>query len=328
MNKMLIYAIIIFTIFLSACQIDEKEQSGNPVIEGWYADPEGIIFQQQYWIYPTYSAPYAEQTFMDAFSSPDLVNWTRHPRIIDTASIQWADSALWAPSPVYVNDKYYLFFAANDIQNSEALGGIGVGVSDHPAGPFKDAIGNPLIGRFHNGAQPIDAHVFIDDDQQAYLYYGGWRHCNVAKLNPDLISFEVFDDGTIFKEVTPEGYVEGPCMIKRNGKYYFMWSEGNWTGPDYSVAYAISNTPTGPFKREGTILQQDMNIATGAGHHSVIHIPDSDIWYIVYHRRPLAETDRNHRVTCIDRLYFDQDGKIKPVDISHEGVDKRMLDSL
>jgi len=133
-------------------------------------------------------------------------------------------------------------------------------------------------------------------------------------------------DSSLFKEITPEGYVEGPMMFKRNGKYYFMWSEGGWTGPDYSVAYAISDSPFGPFKRIGKILQQDSTVATGAGHHSVIHDELHDLWYIVYHRRPLTETDANHRVTCIDEMKFDKNGLILPVNITFQGVKQQVLE--
>lgn len=104
-----------------------------------------------------------------------------------------------------------------------------------------------------------------------------------------------------------------------------MWSEGGWTGPDYRVAYAIGDSPFGPFERIGTILEQDAAVARGAGHHSVLQIPGSNEWYIVYHRRPLAETDGNHRVTCIDKMEFDENGLIKPVKITFEGVKKQLL---
>jgi beta-xylosidase len=114
-------------------------------------------------------------------------------------------------------------------------------------------------------------------------------------------------------------------MLKRKGKYYFTWAEGGWTGPDYSVAYAIADSPLGPFKRIGKILQQDLKVATGSGHHSFIHIPGSDEWYIVYHRRPLNETDRNHRVLCIDKLNFTEEGLIEPVKLTFEGVSKRKI---
>jgi hypothetical protein len=99
-----------------------------------------------------------------------------------------------------------------------------------------------------------------------------------------------------------------------------MWSEGGWTGPDYSVAYAVADTPFGPFERVGKILQQDSTIATGAGHHSIIHVSDKNKWFIIYHRRPLGETDGNHRVTCIDEMSFDDKGFIKPVKMTNDGV--------
>ncbi|MES2733693.1 MAG: glycoside hydrolase family 43 protein [Bacteroidota bacterium] len=307
----------------------EKEakatKSGNPVFPGWYADPEGIIFGKQYWIYPTFSAKYEQQVFFDAFSSPDLVHWTKHNRILDTTQVKWANRAMWAPAVIEKGGKYYLFFGANDIQNDHESGGIGVAVANNPAGPFKDYLGKPLIAQFQNGAQPIDQFVFKDKTGQYYLFYGGWSHCNVAKLKEDFTGFTPFEDGTTFKEITPKGYVEGPFMFIRNGKYYFMWSEGGWTGPDYSVAYAMADSPFGPFERIGKILQQDPKVAKGAGHHSVIQIPGKDQWYIVYHRRPLTETHGDHRETCIDEMYFDEKGFIKPVIITKEGVSKQLL---
>jgi beta-xylosidase len=302
-----------------------KARSGNPIFPGWYADPEGAVFGNNYWVYPTYSVAYDQQVFLDAFSSPDLVNWTRHSRIVDTNAVQWARRAMWAPAIVEKSSRYFLFFSANDIQKDTELGGIGVAVAEKPDGPFKDYLGKPLIGQFHNGAQPIDQFVFQDKDKQYYMIYGGWRHCNIARLKADFTGFLPFEDGRTFAEITPEGYVEGPFMFLRDGKYYFMWSEGGWGGPNYSVAYAIAQSPLGPFKRIGKILQQDTKVATGAGHHSVIHVPKGDRWYIVYHRRPLGETDPNHRVTCIDEMSFDESGFIKPVKITFEGVEKQPL---
>jgi len=176
-----------------------------------------------------------------------------------------------------------------------------------------------------NGAQPIGQFVFRDDDGQDYLVYGGWSHCNLTRLKPDFAGLLPFPDGSTFKEITPKGYVEGPMMFRKDGKCYFMWSEGGWTGPNYSVAYAIADSPLGPFQRIGKVLQQDPSVATGAGHHSVLHAPGSDDWYIVYHRRPLGETDANHRVTCIDRMEFDAEGRIKPIQITRGGVLRRPL---
>lgn len=94
-----------------------QSKSGNPVFEGWYADPEGVVFEKEYWIYPTYSAPYDEQIFIDAFSSKNLVEWTKHHSVLSAKDVNWAKRAMWAPAVVQANEKYYLFFGANDIQS-------------------------------------------------------------------------------------------------------------------------------------------------------------------------------------------------------------------
>jgi beta-xylosidase len=303
----------------------------NPITHDWYADPEGVIFDGQYWIYPTYSARYEQQVFMDAFSSTDLATWKKHPRIIDTSVIKWARMAMWAPAVIKKDKQYFLFFSANDIQSKQrngiqddTLGGIGVAVSDHPGGPFKDHLGKPLINHFYNNAQPIDQFVFKDTNGQYYIIYGGWGRCNIAKLNETFTGLVPFSDSMPVKEITPAGYVEGPVMFIRNGKYYLMWSEGGWTNGTYKVAYGISDNVMGPFERKATILEADEKIATGAGHHSVINIPGTDEWFIVYHRRPIPNKDRDHRVVCIDRLYFDESGKIKNVQMSFEGVRRKL----
>lgn len=356
--KKVAFAAILFLLAGSAVaqniRPDYKSQnlSGNPVIEGWYADPEGVIYGDEFWIFPTWSdewkqytpskltatqkelqkntinPQYLKQTYLDAFSSKDLITWTKHPRVLDVEDISWAAYSIWAPSVIHANNQYYLFFGANDIQSNEETGGIGVAIADRPEGPYRDALGKPLISSFHNGAQPIDQFVFQDDDGQAYLYYGGWRHCNVVRLKPDLLSLDTWPDGETYKEITPENYVEGPFVFKRNGQYYFMWSEGGWTGPDYSVAYAIGDSPLGPFKRIGKILQQDPSVARGAGHHSVIQVPGSEDCYIVYHRRPLHTQNGHHREVCIDRMYFRPDGTIEPVEITFEGVAARTVNPM
>ncbi|WP_426281494.1 glycoside hydrolase family 43 protein [Sphingomonas sp. NFX23] len=335
----------------SALMMCGLASASNPIVPGWYADPEIRVFGGRYWIYPTYSDHYGKpdvtsrfsaaqtlarqrktvrqsygmQTFFNAFSSPDLVHWTKHDHVFDVRNAAWAAYAIWAPSVIQANGRYYMFFSANDIQSDAELGGIGLAVSDRPGGPFKDAIGKPLVGAFHNGAQPIDPFAFRDHDGQVYLFYGGWKHCNVVRLSSDLTRILPFADGSTYKEVTPPGYVEGSFMIERKGVYYLMWSEGGWTGPDYSVAYATGPGPTGPFTPRGKILSQDLRIARGAGHHSVVNVPGTDDWYIAYHRRPL-ETDRGeHRQIAIDRMVFATDGRIEPVVMTNTGVKPRPI---
>lgn len=337
-NRYLRFAV--FLIAVLPCAIARTQASSKLSQQGWYADPEIHIFAGQYWIYPTSSSPtpdsdhgasfnplqqklrsgpvihpvYLLHTSVDAFSSPDLVHWTRHAHVLDIRNVGWAAYAIWAPSAIFLNGHYYLFFAANDIQKHDAFpGGIGVAISDQPGGPFIDALGKPLIGEFHNGAQPIDPMVYQDDDGSIYFYYGGQGHCNVARLAPDLKSVIPMKDGSLHKEITPNHYVEGPFMIKRRGVYYFMWSEGDWGDSSYGVAYARSASPTGPFERLGKILQTDPAIAKGPGHHSVLQIPGTDEWYIVYHRHPLGATDPNQRVMAIDAMHFDVKGNIEAV---------------
>ena len=330
------WGIILFVLCIYSCQNKNKQfesvlTSKNPIVDGWYADPEGIVFGNQYWIFPTFSAKYENQVFLDAFSSKDLVHWEKHKRVLDTSVIKWAKEAMWAPSIIEKNQRYYLFFSANDLQRpggpyweekdlNNHRGGIGVAVADAPEGPYKDHLGVPLINEFHHDAQPIDQFVFKDIDGTYYMFYGGWRHCNVAVLNDDFTGFVPWNDDQLFKEITPEGYVEGPFVFRRKNNYYFMWSEGSWGNDTYKVAYAMADKVTGPYKRIGTVLESDKNIATGAGHNSVINTPNTDQWYMVYHRRPIPNKGRDHRVICIDKLEFNQDGTIKQVKMTFEGV--------
>src|SRR5580698_6464705 len=136
MHRIIYILFLLYSVRLIAQSPDKTvhafpAQSGNPIFPGWYADPEAAIFDSTYWVYPTYSHKYDEQVFFDAFSSPDLVQWTKHPHILDTSAIRWAHRAMWAPAITKKDGKYFFFFAANDIQNDSALGGIGVAVSNH-----------------------------------------------------------------------------------------------------------------------------------------------------------------------------------------------------
>jgi beta-xylosidase len=284
----------------------------NPLFPGWYADPEIHFFESRYYIYPTTSLPYHEQTFFECWSSADLTSWHNHGVILDFKDVPWSTNfAAWAPSCAEKNGRYYLYFSAGD------GAGIGVAVSDSPVGPFRDAIGHPLVGYYPHGAQPIDAHCFVDDNGQAYLYFGGHGKCVVAPLTPTMCAFN-----RDFRDITPSpDYVEGPFMVKRRGIYYLMWSQGGWTDHTYGAAYGIADNPYGPFAYQGLLLANNPEVANAAGHHSVLMLPGTeDDWVICYHRRPLGETDRNHRVVCLEHLDFSNDGSIAPVTLTERGV--------
>lgn len=288
------------------------------------ADPSVHVFNGKIYIYPShdYYSGIPEDDWGIHFDMKDyhVLSITGDPMtgevkdegvVLTREQIPWAKKQLWDCDVQEKDGKYYMYFPAKD---KTGIFRCGVAISDKPEGPFIPEP-HPIEGSYS-----IDYAIFKDDDGTYYMYYGGWRHCNMVKLGDDLTSVVPFDDGTVYKEVTPKGYVEGPFMLKRKGKYYFMWSEGGWTGPDYHVAYAIADSPFGPFERIGTILESDPDVATGAGHHSVIKGKGQDEYYIIYHRHPLSSSDGNHRVVCIERLRFDADGKILPVKITFDGV--------
>ncbi len=130
--RTLIFSIILIFSFCHSQTQKRKGNNHNLAIEGWYADPEGAIFNNKYWIYPTYSAPFNKQVFIDTFSSNDLVNWMKYDRVIDTTAIKWAQKAMWSPAIVKKDGYYFLFFAANDIQSDKEKGGIGIGIARNP----------------------------------------------------------------------------------------------------------------------------------------------------------------------------------------------------
>lgn len=167
----------------------------NPISESWHADPEARIYNGKYYIYVTRSLPYEQQLNQDMFVSDDLEHWEKIESIIDMSDFSWVKKAVWAPTIIEKNGKYYYIFASNDIHEDNEGGGLEIAVSDSPMGPFKGYLGKSLIGTIINGAQPIDAHLFKDDDGTVYLYYGGWKHCNVCKMNEEMTGFVPFDDG-------------------------------------------------------------------------------------------------------------------------------------
>lgn len=291
----------------------------NPLDEGWYADPEARYYEGKYIIYVTHSLPYDEQKNHSCFVSEDLTHWKKIENIIDMSGFPWAKSAIWAPTIEEKYGKYYYIFASNDIPHKSDVGGLEIAVSDSPTGPFKALLDKPLVGKFHNGAQPIDAHLFKDDDGTMYLYYGGWGHCNICKMNDEMTGFVPFEDSEVFKEITPPDYVEGPCMMKRGGKYYFMWSSGGWGDGSYRVNTCISDKPWGPFTTASTILSTgDSKIANGPGHNGFLYLPEEDQYLMVYHRHKPGIKDGNARFLCIDRMDLDENGNILPVTMTSE----------
>ncbi|HEX6353326.1 family 43 glycosylhydrolase [Actinophytocola sp.] len=284
----------------------------SPVLPGYNADPNIVRFGDTYYIYATTDGfPGWSSTSFDAWSSKDLVNWTKHPTILDLGpGVSWADSRAWAPTIAEKNGKYYFYFCAD--------AKIGVAVADSPTGPFTDVLGTPLIASNPNGGQAIDPAVFTDDDGQSYLYWGN-GNAYVVPLNADMTSF----DATKIKRITGlDGFREGLFMTKRGGTYHLTWSIDDTGSENYRVGYATATSPMlDGLVGRGVILEKDPSLGIlGTGHHSIIQAPGTDDWYIAYHRFAIPGGDGTHREVTIDRLRYNADGTIAKVVPTLESV--------
>ena len=232
----------------------------NPVVDSWYADPESRVYGDSVYLYVTRSLPFADQHNLDLVVTDDLENFRIYSDILDIATYKGVTQAVWAPTVIDRNGQYYLIFAANDIHSEEEIGGLYIGVSNTPTGPFRNVFedGSPLLNAIFNHAQPIDAHLFKDDDGSVYLYYGGWGHMMVCKMNEAMNGFEPMPQpcfGGIARELTPRDYVEAPYVMKINGKYHLMYSTGNWGNGTYCVKAASADEPCAAFTYYADILQ-------------------------------------------------------------------------
>jgi hypothetical protein len=275
----------------------------NPALPGYHADPQIRYLAGQYWIYPTTDG-YDNwgATSFQAWSSPDLVNWTSQGVALDLANVSWCHTKAWAPTITYRDGSYWFYFAACQQ--------IGVAKSASPAGPFVDALGHPLVSTSAYGEQEIDPDVFVDDDGTAYLYFGS-GNAEVAKLSASMTAL-----ATTPTRITPASYREAPNVFKRNGTYYLMYSENDTRDVDYRVDYATARSPLGPFTKAANspVLAKDTNAGIlGTGHSSVVQVPGRDEWYIAYHRFHLPGGDGTHREVCIDRMTFATDGSINKI---------------
>ncbi len=284
----------------------------NPIVEGWYADPESVVYGDKVYIYVTKSLPYEEQQNIDLIVSSDLEKFDIIHDVLDMSTFPETKRCVWAPSAIEKDGKYYVIFSTNAISNDDEVGGLYVGVSENPEGPFcnvrKD--GKAIIDKFHNGAQPIDAH-FYKENNEVYVYYGGWDHLNVCKMNDNMDGLAPVEENAeeLIREITPEGYHEGPCLMKAKNKYILMYSYGGWVNGTYCVKTATSESPLGPFEYQGVILRSS-DLANGPGHNGVFQFRGRD--YIAYHRRRIGDDYPHHRELCIDEMFIDGN-TIKPI---------------
>lgn len=303
-------------------------ENHNPVLEGYYADPDIIYADKtgKFYLYPTSDGfNNWSGTYFKTFSSTDLVNWKDEGVILDLSKeVSWAKKNAWAPCIIEkkIGDSYKYFFYFTAAQK------IGVAVADHPTGPFVDS-GKPLIDKYPDGitkGQQIDPDVFTDlQTGKSYLYWGN-SYMACAELEEDMVSIK---QETI-KVITPDNtFREGTTVFFRNGKYYFLWSEDDTRSENYKVRYGTSDSPMGKINipQNNLVIAKDKEAGIYAtGHNSVIQIPGKDEWYIVYHRFnypkgiTMGESAGYNREVCIDKLEFNYDGSIKQATPTHQGI--------
>ncbi|MFO1488388.1 MAG: family 43 glycosylhydrolase [Verrucomicrobiota bacterium] len=275
----------------------------KPILAGFTADPSIRAFGDTYYIYPTSDRPNWNTTEFAVWSSKNLVTWKKEGVFMDlTKDLTWATNKAWAPDCVERDGKYFFYFCANH--------NIGVATGPTPVGPFKDALGQPLVEDAKIKTFTIDPCAFIDDDGQAYLYFGNGTP-TVFKLNRDMISF----DGPPV-EFRLKQFREGIVVFKRLGKYYFMWSIDDARSPNYRVGWGIADSPLGPVRSPDTnfIVLQKHGPAVATAHHGVVNVPGTDRWYVAYHRHAIPNGSGYQREVCLARMEFDADGNIKPMD--------------
>jgi uncharacterized membrane protein YgcG len=245
------------------------------------------------------------------FTTTDMVNWTDHGVTANIATFSWARIDAWAGQVAYRNGKFY-YYVPIRLQGDPF--GIGVGVSDKPEGPYTDAIGKPLV----SGGGYIDPTVFIDDDGQAYLYWGN-PTLNMVKLNEDMVSYS----GDIVKipmnaTTVNNMYLEGPWFYKRNGLYYLLYStQNNGTPGKEDIRYSTSTGPTGPWTYRGVIQPVQTGGKSWTNHCGTVDYKGRS--YFFYHTGDLPGGSDFTRSSCVEEFKYNADGTIPTIPMTKEG---------
>lgn len=276
----------------------------RPIIQTKYtADPAPMVYNDTVFLYTTHDEDDAEGFKMQdwlLYTSTDMVNWTDHGVVASLKSFDWVkrDNGAWAEQVVERNGKFYMYCPIHG-------NGIGVLVSDSPYGPFKDPLGKPLVWQKEHW-DDIDPTMFIDEDGQAYMYWGN-PNCYYVKLNEDMISYS----GDIVKlKETPEHYQEGPWFYKRNGHYYLAFAS---TCCPEGIGYAMSDSPTGPWKTKGYIMRPTER--TRGNHPGVMDYKGKSYVFGLNYDLLKLETNTHYerRSVSVAEMHYNEDGTIQEV---------------
>lgn len=291
-------------LLCGSCGLLNSLNAQRPIIQTKYtADPAPMVYNDTVFLYTTHDEDDAEGFKMQdwlLYTSTDMVNWTDHGAVASLKSFDWVkrDNGAWAEQVIERNGKFYMYCPIHG-------NGIGVLVSDSPYGPFKDPLGKPLVWQKEHWYD-IDPTVFIDEDGQAYMYWGN-PHCYYVKLNEDMISYS----GDIVKlEETPEHYQEGPWFYKRNGRYYLAFAS---TCCPEGIGYAMSDSPTGPWETKGYIMRPTER---SRGNHPGImdYKGKSYVFGLNYDLLKLeTNTHYERRSVSVAEMHYNEDGTIQEV---------------
>lgn len=300
----------------------------NPIVQTWCTpDPAPMVYKDSVYVYTGHDEDGSDWFHMNewrVYSTADMANWTDHGSPLALEDFKWASKEAWASQCIERNGKFYWYICAQEEESQNMA--IGVAVGDTPTGPFHDALGRPLV---KGGWGYIDPTVWVDEDGQAYLYWGN-PGVFYVKLNEDMISYsgdvvEIEQNEANFggPKDLPEGktkddykdlYEEGPWFYKRGGKYYLLYAAG---GVPEHISYSMSDSPTGPWKYMGNIMPlQDTGAFTN--HCGVIDFKGNS--YFFYHTGKLPNGGGFNRSTAVEQFTYNPDGTFPIINMTQEGV--------
>lgn len=309
-------------LFLSIGLLTVQTFAQNPIVQTHYtADPAPMVYNGTLYLYTSHDEDASTWFVMNdwkLYTTTDMVNWTDHGAVLSYKTFNWAKGDAWAMQCVERNGRFYAYVP---VTMNKGGGAIGVAVADSPYGPFYDALGKPLVS---SGKGDIDPTVMIDDDGQAYLYWGN-PFCYYVKLNEDMISYsgdivrvpmteESFGkrEGNVAER--PTLYEEGPWLYKHNDWYYLLWAGGPI--PEH-LGYSISKSPVGPWKYAGTLMPTEGGSFTN--HPGIVDYKGST--YLFYHNGALPGGGGFTRSVCVQKAEFNKDGTLVPMKMT-AGIEK------
>jgi len=310
-------------------EVEERECQNAIVTDMFTADPAPLVVGDTLYVYTTHDEDELINNFYTmrdwyVFSTKDMVNWEKHGPILSLDDIDYAVDRAWAPQAIERNGKFYLYFPVQKKGENGADDNMAIGVAtaDSPVGPFKDVLGKPLIDELD--WVDFDPTVFIDDDGQAYLYFGN-PELRYVKLNEDMISYDE-EVGIVHTEMTVEGfgekasedianptsYGEGPWLYKRNDIYYMVFAgfRKEKKGTIEYLGYSTSDSPTGPWTYGGTLMTEEGGIFTV--HPGIVDFNGKT--YLFYHNGNLPGGGEFQRNVAFTEFEFNEDGSIDPVE--------------